>query len=273
MVLAGVLFSGCTKDSMDTLDSTAITNGNTARKNIAVPPMIIYNLAATPVMYGRQMQWNNGYITVGALILEGTHINGDMISMEKFETSTNITVQLFAPVALGTLTTQPDTFNYGMFTIQLNPGNSIYSVNSVDRTNSVNPANSPAAFFLSGNFYMNDIRRVGGVGIPVQVIINEKVLLSANWIKNITISDFKTYTATLSLNLNNLTDNITPEMFMDAQKTDGTIFITNTSNQNLYGIMMTNLQNDMLQAQFSLYPPVINPNPTSIPIAATPPNS
>lgn len=57
-------------------------------------------------------------------------------------------------------------------------------------------------------------------------------------------------------NLGQLTNGIDEAMFANAQTTNGVILISNTSNQDLYGMIMGNLQKNMPNAIIS--PQLIN---------------
>ncbi len=247
-VLASVLsFGGCTKDNTDTMSNNAAAYGTAGKM---LPPSIVtYQMMIDPPVSIASFQWSSGYMTTSALFFEGTPQIGDTTDLQKFETDNTATVKLFEPTVLGSVGVAIGLFDYGSYLLRLDPSK-------------VNPC-----LALTGTYNLN------GNLTPVQVTVNDQVLLNTRWMSNVLIQYKYNYVATLHLGMGALTYGISDEMMASAEKTNGTVMISNAVNPKLYQIILSNLQTNILEVSLSGYSQtLINPN-TANPLPVTPSRS
>jgi len=227
-IISAALFTGCKKeDSMTGIAVQEIGNGTTN---------VTYQLQTLVPPAGSLVKWDKGYATASAILFNGTHYNGEMIVREQFAAKDGKTVVLFGTPVLGSVNVPYNAFSSVSATIQLNP------------------LNENNALFLSGVHYIVQTgpsdNPVPINTIPVQVMISDPIMLGSAWIDNVTINQ-PSYTAILSLDLSQLTNGILPRMLEIATATNGVVIISSTSNQNLYGIIVKNLQSNVMTMQLS----------------------
>jgi len=239
-VIGTALFTGCNKDnSMEetgtgTTANETINNGNTTT--------ITYRLQTIPLRQGSLILWDKGYINAAKDFFNGSHMDGNMVQLDKFQGKGSQTVDLLDNPLLGTVSV---------------PFNMYLGLSLSTQLNAVNGEN---ALFLSG---VTNIRNGFSEVItetPVQVIVDEPVLLSSQQMNNVAVRQ-PADVATMVLDMNLLINGIDPPMLQKAEITNGVIIISRNSNPNLYGLILTNLQQNLLPVQISPQAVPVNQQP------------
>ncbi len=227
-IISAALITGCNKEnSLESgLTGTAAATNGSAN--------VTYQLRTLLPPAGTLIKWDKGSITSSGLFFYGSHLEGNMVSKETFEGKGSGTWDLFSNPVLGTVNVPFNNYLGVSLAVGLNPLNG---------TNSLS---------LSGVFGVPPTGNIAvpAQPIPVQVIINEPIVLNTVWTSNVVINQ-PAYAAAILLDMNGITNGIDAAMLENAQATNGTIFITSNSNQNLYGIIVANLQNNMINVEFS----------------------
>jgi hypothetical protein len=245
MIAFTCLFSACKKEDATTLIAPA---GSLAGVNSSV---VNFNIATKLPAPGGLIQWTDGYLNANQLIFNATHENGNALSRQIFETSVQKHIPILSPAVTPLGSVQIPQINcYGAsFTIGLG---------SLENVTASGSESDPAthSFFLSGSFYsvslphsISGSAMLPGHVIPVQVIIDGPVELNTIWLNNILINQ-ASYSAVIEFNLDQLTNGITADMMNNTIKTGNTIFITKACNQNLYQVILNNLQDNITPVQF-----------------------
>ena len=227
-IISAALFTGCKKeDSMTGIAAEQIGNG-TAK--------VTFQLQTLLPPTGSLVKWDKGYITVSDILFNGSHYNGEMLTQQQYETTVGQTLNLLGTSALGIVNVPFNTFS------------------SVSFTGLLNPLNETNSLYLNGTHEIGQTSSSGGnvpvpnTTIPVQVMISDPAILNSVWINGVTINQLN-YTATLFFDLSQLTNGITPQMLETAATSHGVVVISSTSNQNLYGIIVSNLKNNLMNVQ------------------------
>ena len=227
-IISAALITGCNKEnSLESgLTSTAAATNGSAN--------VTYQLRTLLPPAGALIKWDKGSITSSALFFYGSHIEGNMVSKETFEGKAPGTWDLFSSPVLGTVNVPFNDYLGVSLAVGLSP------------MNETNP------LFLSGVFGKPPTGNIAAPAqpMPVQVVISEPIVLNTVWTSNVVINQ-PAYTAAILLDMNALTNGIDATMLENAQVTNGTIFITGQSNQNLYGMIVTNLKNNLINVEFS----------------------
>ena len=215
---------GCRKEAnIGTPNDTIINTTDSPYLSV-----INYELTSPIPGPGSLVHWNSGYISTTGLIFNATHKVGNLLRRDRYGTAIGQVVTLFHTTMLGSLKVPGLQCDHASFTLRLGSLKSNY------------------ALFLSGVYNTNVAPlRI----IPVQVIINDPVELNTVWLNDVVINK-TSYTAVIEFNLDKITNGITNNMINNAAITNGTIFITSTSNQTLYGIIVNNLQDNNMNVGF-----------------------
>ena len=207
--------------------------------------MINYELTSPIPGRVSLVQWNSGYINIRELIFNATHQIGNALRRDRYETEVQLTATLFHTTMLGALKVPEIQCPHASFTLGL-------SALPIRRAGaSIAPPDY--SLMLSGTY--SNVTYLRPALIPVQVIISDPIELNTVWLSNVVINK-TSYTAVIELNLDKLTNSITTGMMNNAVITNGTIFITSVSNQNLYEIIVNNLQGNNMNARF--WAPIFN---------------
>ena len=247
------LFMACNKDSNMDVSTTDPPASTSAHSSVTQINSTVGNPLSKPVVNaafpaqanntsgvtfqlltllppGALVVWNTGYLTTTALQADGYYPVGNSEHALHFAAPTGKpgqTVQLFSPVVLGSVPVSPGSYNSMDFSLVL--GQDM----------------SAASFYLSGTCTLN------GVYVPVQISVIQSLEMTAHWGNSVTINNNgQSYTASMTLDLAQVTNGITTQMLAAAQRSNGTIVISSNWNNNLYHLMLSNLQND-LQVKFN----------------------
>ena len=237
-VVSAALFTGCSKkDNNYNLAEDRAMPGPPV-SNVTV---VLQNIKQRP---GYMLQWNSGTLTTADILFTGEHAYGNMVEMVKYNTKVVKSIDLVTPSVtnLGAIAVPLGNYLSGSFGIDLL---GISSANSIKLAN---------ALYLEGVYY--PIPPPGSTAttitdpIPVRVIVNTPVILSSEWLNKLAINR-PAYTATMSFNVGHLAAGIDENMLKNAVRTNGTVYITSTSNQNIYKIIVNNLENNLMEVQLS----------------------
>jgi hypothetical protein len=236
------ILTGCTKDS--SLSPAADISIAANSKNVPAPPLanpgqnvpngiIQYGIVSYQLLVltppGPLVQWNSGYFTSSSLIFDGYQTAND-IQRFRFQTAIAQTFKLAAQIDLGTVNVSPAKYDGADLTLMLSS------------------LNGSAAMSLTGNF--SATASGANMNMPIQLNIRNTTELIGKWRNSIGVNAAQAYTARLVLDLSKLTNGITADMLLKAQKTNGIIIISDTSNTDLFSMVLFNLQNSM-QLQLS----------------------
>ncbi len=231
-MLGITLLGGCTKDrSTDALQRVS-NNIIYTDNSIPYPVAINFKLAILPSTPSSIIIWNSGSVHANEIIFNAVRKNGNALIQSRFGTMTGQSVGLSDTKIMGNVYAPATKYDHGSFTIGLD---------TVKGTSSLT---------LSGSYYRSG--SIPAPVIPVQVMINEPVNLNTIWIYNAPNGIAMYWDALIELSTDQLISGINADMINNATLTDGVLLITNTSNKNLYDIIVGNLQNNVMQAQFSV---------------------
>ena len=137
----------------------------------------------------------------------------------QFRSTNTQQIDLMAPLAA----------SFGGFALPAGFYNKIELKIDLDR-NSTTPAMQ-----LNGQFTN------GTLSIPLMLQVNRSVELQTDE-DSVTITTDSSYIAVTTIDLSTVTSGITATMLLNAKLTNGTIVISDESNQNLYGMVIDNLE-------------------------------
>jgi hypothetical protein len=234
IVLGGaVTFQSCKKNDNNymatpagksTINTQNTTQGTNNLNSVNAFGVITCQLTTLFPNTAPGLQWTSGYITANQLVFNGTHVIGNMLSLTKFPAQISQTIQLSKSAALGNIDVTPGKFDYGSISLMLSQSGVAHGL------------------FVSGLFNRNNNT------IPVQIMIDDQEELRSSPINSPVIAN-QDYSANLILDIGRLTKGITGNNLSAAVVTDGTVFISATSNTNLYQMVKDNLVSSM-QLQF-----------------------
>ena len=219
--IGAVLLTGCSKNSSpenDMMTSSATVNTN--------PTTVTYNLQTQA---GNQalVNWEKGYISVGEIFFNGNRPNDNMIRPEKYTGQIFKTFRIGGTSTLGSVAVAPSMYVGISAGIQLTP-------------NLTNTSLLLAGTMMPGNKFQ----------LPVELLVDQALVLNSKWVEN-TLINQPAYTETILLDLSQMMNGLDETSFQNAQQTNGMIIISGTSNVNLYNIIVSNLQNDLLNMQIA----------------------
>ncbi len=227
--LATGLFAGCKKgDSSYGVAANDKVMGPTAN--------ITFQVQTVPQRPGYMLQWNSGSLITSKIIFNGTILNGNVGELMTFDAPALKTIDLTKSslTTLGSVNVAYEKYLRASFAADIDPINSVTSL------------------VLQGYFY--PVPPPSGVApfspIPIEIAISTHAVLNSVMLSNLLINK-SNYVATLSLDVNQLTSGISPFMLTTATITNGTILIDNESNPELFGIVVKNLENYMINVQLS----------------------
>lgn len=245
ILMSVVLFSACMKDNSydatpnnaaktggigtapigSTATTTANTNVNTLKTGLAG-----VNFQLTTVVPPNPLiLWNSGSISMNSIAVDAFQTVGDMQHMGHFVTQDMNTVKLMSTVFLGTVGVDPGAYYAMDLGVQLRPASN---------------AGTPPGMYLTGNISVATAS--GSLGtLPVVLIVNDPVVMTAQIRSNIAIGNNQMLNANLLLDLGKITNGITAQMLAQANASNGSIVISANSNQNLYQLILNNLQGSL----------------------------
>ena len=209
-VTLGLLFTACKKSSTYTTSTGQ--------------PEVSYQLATQNTSYpitapasGQTsgIQWTSGFANPDAVIFEAQQNDVQV----QFRSTNTQQIDLMAPLAA----------SFGGFALPAGFYNKIELKIDLDR-NSTTPAMQ-----LNGQFTN------GTLSIPLMLQVNRSVELQTDE-DSVTITTDSSYIAVTTIDLSTVTSGITATMLLNAKLTNGTIVISDESNQNLYGMVIDNLE-------------------------------
>jgi hypothetical protein len=177
------------------------------------------------------------------LIFDAFHQQGDMNVRERFGIQVQRSFSFSEPVVLGSV--PMPAINCSSACIAIGLGTKIPA-----RTTSSSGIVMPTyALFLSG-MYNSVVDMPRSPAIPIQIAIDGPIELSTQYLYNVSISKL-TYSAVITLPMDQITNGITVNMMNNAVVTNGTIFINKSFNQDLYKIIVGNLTSNQIPVQFT----------------------
>jgi len=236
-VLAGAVLTGCSKKD-NNYNIAAVTA--LQMKPTASVSLVVQTTGQKP---GGMLDWTMGTMTATQIQFDGVQLKGDVFDLAEYTGKTIKSIDILTPSSstLGALAVPFDTYTRAFFAIKLAPGGV---------TSSTGLSNS---LFLNGLFYprnANTSAKTTIEPVPIQIIVNDPVLMKSVWLANLTLRQ-RNYSATFVIDVNNITLGIDEAMLNNAVRPYGVIYITKTTNQNLYGIVVRNLENHMMGLQMS----------------------
>ena len=235
--ISAALLAGCKKE--DNMPAPgALTTANAAIGSAT--GRINYKLELLLPPAGGGIRWNSGTMTENQLAFEGTHVFGDMLQRYEYLTTQNSTWDMFGLPDIGAVNVGCNFYRSASFQVRLGA--------AATARETATSGSALSAFSLNGTF--RDILAGDFISKPVVFIVSQPVVLQTGWINSVTIGQTN-YLATLSLDLSGVTNGVTNSMLAAATVTSGTIYITATSNTDIYNIMVANLNADVMNVQLS----------------------
>ncbi len=230
VIVSTALFTGCKKE--DRNDSLTAYEA----KKMGPRANITYRLQTIPQRPGYMLQWNSGSVITTNIVFNGSIINGDVGELMSFDSPGLKTIDLTKAslTTLGSVNVAYNKYLRGNFAVEIDPVNSMTSL------------------ILNGYFYPipPPTGAIPFSPVPIEIAVSTHAVLNSVQLANLYI-DKSNYIATISLDINQLTHGLTQAMLNGAALTDGTLLISNESNPLLYGIIVKNMENYMLNLQFS----------------------
>ena len=171
--------------------------------------------------------WESGTINASEDLINASRLEGNVVEKFTFGNKVARTYSLMGNNEIGSVSV-PYYYYLGMSASIL-----------------ADPLDQANALILTGVFSA----KPGGNRIPITVNINQHVALTTMWISNVNINQ-SVYSALITLDMSQLTNGITAAMLEQAAG-DGIIVISQSSNPNLYAIILNNLQNLQLNLQLN----------------------
>lgn len=167
------------------------------------------------------VQWASGKASANLLKFEAESATGEV----EFKQNTKQQIDLFASTStLGSLSVPAGTYSEVEFKAFLAP-------------TSASPALELAGTFTSG-----------GATKAIRFVVSSQVELKAEK-KNVTVAQGTTYSALNTVDLSQLTRNVTEAALNNATPTNGEIVLSASSNTTLYNIMLQNLNKHHSEAE------------------------
>ncbi len=226
------LFAGCKK-----YDTTS--SGTADYDRLKAPSAnITIQVQTIPQRPGYMLAWTSGQMITSEVMFTGSFLNGDPVEQQSYVSTGFNTIDLVTPsvTTLGSVDVPYHTYLRGFFTIGINPINSVTSLDLKGQYYQIQPPSHGIAPFNP---------------VPVEIAISTPVALNSVMLSNLPINN-GIYTAIISMDVNQLTLGIDDAALSVAAKTNGAILITNESNPNLYGIVVKNLENYMMNLKLSV---------------------
>ena len=232
LVFFTVSLTACRKNTDSMLNKVDLINTTDS----PYTSVINYKIYPVPAAAGSIFQWTAGYINTQKIIFNATKNNGNYILQKQYETWTVHTMNILPGANIGALKVPALTCDHASFTVELGR------------------SETTSALLLRGTFTEMG-QNMPNRQVPFQVVVDETVDINTVWLANASISKTN-YVAAIQFSLDQLMAGIDAGMMLSADATDGTVLITNTSNQNLYSIIIGNLQNGTSNVQF--WPELVN---------------
>lgn len=218
--ILGLLFTACKKSS-NSYNSTSTYHPQVGYELLVTNAT--YSVAPAPPAISSNLQWTSGFAYPDVITFQAQQNNLQV----QFKSTSTAQIDLMAPLAV----------EFGNFTLPAGFYNQISLKIDLDR------AGSNPIMQLNGRF-TND-----AVSIPVMLQITNSILLQTE-LDSITITNDSSYVAITAIDLSTVTAGITGTMLLNAQLSNGTIVISSTSNQNLYSMVLENLESEHHHCDF-----------------------
>ena len=237
IIFAGLL-SACNKNDQPSLGSPA-----TQTINYNNTSLVNYRLNTLQPGSRSIFHWSDGYINVTQLRFNDFHPLGDAYTDQIFGNQVQQMASISDQALLGYVPIPAIKCDAATFALVLgSPG----LLKTTARSSIAAPYH---ALYLNGS-YNSAIDMPPARGIPVQVVIDDSVQINTQYLYNLSIVK-TSYTASIQFSLDQLGNGITANMMNNAIITNGTIYITSANNQNLYEMIVHNLQDNMMQVQLT----------------------
>jgi len=229
-VVSTALFAGCKKGDTTNTSTGAYDKLMGPAANITVR---VQNIPQRP---GYMLQWTSGSMITGNVLFTGSYTGGNAEHQEVYQSNAMAKIDLVTSSVtnLGSVTVPYNKYIRGIFTVGLAPINSVTSLELSGQYYQIQPPSATAPF----------------QPVPVIIAISTTVAVNSVMLYNLPI-DRGLYTATISMDINKLTNGIDDAALSAAAKTNGAILITNESNPALYDIVVKNLENYRMNLQLS----------------------
>ena len=242
-------YTGCKKDK-DTVqptygtaqkDMAATTNAAYANNTELAAPAIKYNLTVTPPSLTDMLQWTSGTMMVGLIYFRGNVEAGNAMKAQNFMATADVAVNLIATASatgnttvLGNLYVPHDKYYGGVAGV-------------VSRAvNQPSGSGTNMALALNGMYIKNGSR------VGVQVMMSQPMEFTANlqtpvyYMLGNPQGGPVQYSAALTFDMNHLLAGLSSAALSNAVITNNTIVISESSNQELYQLLMNNVNGTMM---------------------------
>ena len=197
-----LFFTSCKKDVADN------------QSGIKYKIQTVNRTSAVGRMLGGNIQWTSGYGYATEIKFEAETDN----SKVEYKSQVPQRIDLFSGIVnLGNIIIPPGTYKEIDFEVELNS------------------SGANAALELNGQF------NNGSSTTPIILRVNNEFEIETEK-SNVVITTNNSYSAITNLNLSLLTSGITEAMLNNADRTNGTIVISSSSNVILYNIILNNLR-------------------------------
>ena len=234
LLFFSISLTSCRKNANNELAALNIVNTADSAYNNSISYKLIPVMPAQPSF----IQWESGHLNTRQIIFNATKTNGDAMEQAQYKAWALHTVDILAEANLGVLNVPTLRCEHGSFSVELGQ------------------SESASALMLNG-YYVNPLTDLAPRRVPVKVIINEPVTVNSVWLHDVAI-DKSNYIAAIQFSLDQLMTGIDANMMNTAEiiGNNGVILISATTNQNLYSIIISNLENNRMNVQF--WPQLVN---------------
>jgi hypothetical protein len=207
-VISTVLFSACNKDKKYEANGGDTQMGYQLQVANASSSGLQRSTAAN-------ITWTSGFANPEKIKFEAKQDNSKL----EYEAKNVGTIDLFAP----------DAITFGNFT--LSPG----TYKEIELKMYFSKHSSEPALQLNGQFVGDNINA------PILLIVDASFDIKTEQ-EDVVIDQGMSYIAITTLDLARYTQNVTEEMWDNATLTNGVIVISNSSNQNIYNRILSNIR-------------------------------
>lgn len=220
VALAGLLFTACKKDNAGSPSGAQAQLSIGVKADNASTNLSTNNTAnglTTQATGSGSVNWTAGVANISGFKLEAKR-NGMEIEIR----SKNLaSVDLFAPIP-PSVTNLIDTGTYREIEFRV----------MLTKT-----SGTDLPLKLKGNF-----TTAGGAVVPIELNFNDDAIIKAE-AKNVTVDNTTDLSTVVTIHLNKLLDHVSATALDGADRTSGTIVISNSSNTRIYAIIKDNIGN------------------------------
>ena len=230
-MIGAAVFTGCKKETMP-LDTAGIAAS--AKTEPGTTASVAYYVDIPPQRPDAKLVWQQGSLSVAALLLDGAYDNGkNTIPVAVSAQPTQLMYPLFSQGSVGAVTIKTGVYQSLLFRMRL----SRQGAHSLD---------------LTGNYDMN------GRPTTVHLVVDDDLLLQAKTPGPLKLTFNTPYSARLLWDLNYITEIIAPDVmtnakvdYPDPQNPDhGVINVSATSNFDLYNRILQAIREHPLTVKF-----------------------